>query len=83
MAKKSYSELNVKAATITGGITGFIWSLLTALFTGNMMGAYGYSMMQGYGSCGVILIIAATVFFAVAFGFIALLYNYALSNWSK
>ena len=85
MTKKSYSELNVKAAIITGGVIGLVWSLLVALFTGSMMGGYGtgYGMMQGYGAAGIAFIIAATIFFAVAFGFIALVYNYALKNWGK
>ena len=83
MAKKSYSEVNIKAAIITGGIVGFIWSLLAALFTGSMMGAYGYGMMQGYGAGGIVFVAFATIFFALGFGFIALVYNHALKNWGK
>jgi hypothetical protein len=80
---KGYSEISVKAATITGGIIGFIWSLLAALFTVGMMGAYSYGMMQGYWAGGIVFVVFATIFFAIAFGFVALVYNYALRNWGK
>ena len=84
MEKKNYSEFNITATIITGGVVGFIWSLLIALFTGNMMGNYGmgYGMMQGYGY-GIIFVVGATIFFAIAFGFVALVYNYALKTWGK
>ncbi len=86
MAKKNYLELNVKAAAITGAVFGFVWSLLAALTVSGMMDRMippimGSSMM-GYGA-GVLVIILSTILWAIAFGFVAAAYNYALKTWGK
>ena len=80
MAKKNYAELSVKAATITGGVLGFVSSLLVLLSVGGM-GMMGYGMMSGYGG-GILTVIIATATWAIVFAVIAIVYNYALKNWS-
>ena len=81
MAKKNYAELNVKAAAITGAIVGLVWSLLAVLAVGSM-GMMGYGMMGGYGS-GLLAVVFSAAVWAIVFGFMAAVYNYALKNWSK
>ncbi len=78
MAKKNYAELSVKAAAITGSVVGLLWSLVAALAVN--YGMMGYGMM--YGSTGsVLIIILSAIIWAIVFGFIAAVYNYALKNW--
>lgn len=82
MAKKNYAEINVKAAAITGAVLGFIWSLFaSAAVSGGMMGSFGYGMMAG-GTGLLVLIILSTIIWAIIFGFVAVVYNYASKNWS-
>ena len=79
MAKKNYAKLNVKAAAITGLVFGFVWSLLAALTVTSMMDS---GMMYGYGA-GLIAVVLSTIIWAIAFGFIAAVYNYTLKNLGK
>ncbi len=76
-----FSKINVKAATITGGILGVlcgifwsVWGMMGLSYAG--MGMMGYM----YGSLGVAgAIVANIVLGAVVGALIGIVYNWALS----
>ena len=87
MAKTNYSEINVKAAAITGGAVGFLcWLLIipqgSSGYTYGMMGyiaGYGTGMMGGFGSYGLLSIILDVALGAMLGIVIALVYNWAIT----
>lgn len=86
MAKTSYSELNVNAAAITGGVIGFLcWLLIipqvSSSYTYGMIGyiaSYGTGMMGGVGSYGLLSIILDVALGAMLGIVVALVYNWAI-----
>ena len=85
MAKSNYSRINVRAATITGAIIGFLFWLFMVPWYGmmgfNTYGAMGY-MMGGYAGSVVgwpLYIIIAIICGAIAGAVIGLVYNWAIT----
>ena len=87
MAKTNFAEINVKAATITGAIIGFLcWLLIipqgSSGYMYGMMGyitGYGTGMMGGFGSYGLLSIILDVALGAMLGIVIALVYNWAIT----
>ncbi len=92
MAKSNFSEINVRAAAIAGGILGFLCWLLVIPYglsgygmMGNMMG-YGigtigsgtYTMMDVFHNYSLFSIVIDVALGAIAGIAIALAYNWAL-----
>lgn len=80
MAKINYSEINVKAATITGALVGFLCWVFGSLigFTNiSMYGFVGYYMI-GYAGFAVLYLIFLIVIGAIIGLLIAMIYNWAL-----
>lgn len=85
MAKQIFSEINVKAAAITGTILGFLCWLLALPFW-----FYGYGMISAYSTrishvttgmaygLGIISLVSSIIIGAVAGILIAVIYNWAL-----
>lgn len=82
MAKISYSEINVKAATITGAVIGFLaWLIMFPWYTMTGFGSYGVmGYMMGYFSTvfSPLSVIVSIICGAIAGVIIAVMYNWAL-----
>ena len=84
MAKSNYSRINVRAATITGGLIGFLFWLFMVPWYGmvgfNTHGAMGYGM-GGYAGfvVGSLSIIIAIICGAIVGAVIGLVYNWAIT----
>ena len=84
MAKSNYSRINVRAATITGAIIGFLFWLFMVPWYGmigfNTYGAMGY-VMGGYAGfvIGSLSIIIAIICGAIVGAVIGLVYNWAIT----
>ena len=84
MAKSNYSRINVRAATITGGLIGFLFWLFMVLWYGmvgfNTYGTTSY-MMGGYagsvvGSLSIIIVIICGAITGAVIGWV---YNWAIT----
>ncbi len=91
MTKSNYSGISMRAATITGGLIGFLFWLFMVLLYGTMgfntYGALGY-MMGGYAGSVVgwplyimiaIILIIAIISGAIAGAVIGWIYNWAIT----
>lgn len=82
MAKKSFLEINVKAAAITGAIIGFLASLFAVAWYGMVGTGYGImGYMMGYAPSLLVaplIVVEAVICGAITGALIALLYNWLL-----
>lgn len=80
-----FSQINVKAATITGGVVGFLCWLFGLGIGFNSMPIYGFmsSMMSyymmGYSNFAILYLITLIVVGAILGGIIAIVYNWSLT----
>lgn len=83
MAKNNYSEINVKAATITGAIIGVLCWLFMIPWYGMMgvnayYGTMGYMMGYANSVVGPLSVVIAIICGAIAGAVIGWIYNWAL-----
>jgi hypothetical protein len=82
MAKNNFSEINWKAATITGAVLGFLWWLVMVPWYGMMgfstYGMMGYMMGYTYSVFTPLSVIVVVICGAIAGLVIAVVYNWAL-----
>ena len=91
MEKRGFSRVNARAATIAGGIAGFLfWIFGVGVgfsgmpmygFMASVMGSYSYGMMgyyYGYPSFAAVYLIALVVTGAIFGAIIGAVYNWAL-----
>jgi hypothetical protein len=81
-----FSEISVKAATVTGAILGLLCALLAIVFSVGMMPMYSmmrYSMMgYAYLDFGLVSIIVLPVYGAIVGALVGIIYNWALKQFS-
>ncbi len=82
MAKKNFLEINVKAATITGAVIGFLASLFAVAWYGATGAGYGImGYMMGFAPSLFIapfIVVEAVICGAITGALIAVLYNWLL-----
>ncbi len=88
MAKSNFSEINVKAAAITGAIVGFLCWLLVIPFSFSGYGMMGYvtgtlgtgiyPVTDVFHNYSVFSIVVDITISAILFAAVALIYNWAL-----
>lgn len=82
--KMNYSEINLKAAAITGAVLGFLaWFVMVPWYLNAGYGAYGmmgYMMGLGYAyaSSALLSAIVTAICGAIAGAAIAIVYNWSL-----
>ena len=83
MAKSNFSGINVRAATITGSVIGFLFWLFMVPWYGmmgfNTYGMMGYMMSYTNSVFGPLSIIIAIICGAIAGAVIGLVYNWAIT----
>jgi hypothetical protein len=82
MAKTNYFEINIKAATITGAVVGFLaWLIMFPWYSMAGFGSYGmmgYMMGYFYTVFSPLSVIVSMICGAIAGVIIAVVYNWAL-----
>lgn len=80
-----FSEISVKASTITGAVLGFFCSILTVGFGSGMMNSiagtrmmYSTMMNYAYADFGLLSILVLTIVGGIIGALIGIIYNWAL-----